>query len=113
MPQIRKLAYTIKNSSTLILPAWYCILSSLSLDKRVIPHDVRTRWNATYDMLDYAYKYRKAINKITDIWDMKLQQYEIDGHEWKIIWQLHDLLKVSSFLLIHVVTWPTNFYLDF
>ena len=103
MTQIRKLVYTIRNSSTLILPAWYRILSSLSLDKRVIPHDVRTRWNATYDMLDCAYEYRKAINKITDIRDMKLRQYKIDGHEWEIIRQLRDLLKVRFFLLISIM----------
>jgi hypothetical protein len=53
-------------------------------------------------MLDCAYEYRKAINKITDIRDMKLQQYEIETHEWEIIRQLRDLLKVSSFLLITV-----------
>ena len=83
----------------LILPQWYCILDSLSLDEQVIPYDIRTRWNATYDMLDCAYEYRKAINEITDIWYMKLQQYKIDTCEWEIVRQLHDLLKVSFFLL--------------
>jgi hypothetical protein len=47
-------------------------------------------------MLDFAYQYRKAINKITDIWDMKLHVYEIEVHEWEMIRQLRDLLKVSS-----------------
>jgi hypothetical protein len=68
----------------------------------VIPRNVRTQWNATYDMLDCAYEYRKAINKITDLRDMKLRQYEIETHEWEIVRQLHDLLKVSFFLLIIV-----------
>ena len=62
----------------------------------MIPHDVRTRWNATYDMLDFAYKYKTAINEITDMREMKLRQYEIEAHEWEIIRQLRDLLKVSS-----------------
>jgi hypothetical protein len=62
----------------------------------VLPRDVRTRWNATYDMLDFAYQYRKAINKITDIRDMKLRVYEIEAHKWEIIRQLRDLLKVSN-----------------
>lgn len=53
-------------------------------------------------MLDCAYEYRKAINKITDIRDMKLRQYEIDGHEWEIIRQLRDLLKVRLFLLTSI-----------
>ena len=64
----------------------------------MIPRDVHTRWNATYDMLDFAYDYRKAINKITDIRDMKLRLYEIEAHEWEIIRQLRDLLKVSRAL---------------
>jgi hypothetical protein len=66
-PQIWKLVYAIKNSSTIALPQWYRILEDLSLDAWVIPRDVCTRWNATYDMLKFAYQYRKSINKITDI----------------------------------------------
>lgn len=61
-----------------------------------MPRDVRTRWNATYDMLDFAYRYKKAINKITDIRDMKLRKYEIEANEWEVVRQLCDLLKVSK-----------------
>ena len=49
-------------------------------------------------MLNFAYQYRKTINKITDIQDMKLYDYEIDAHEWEVVRQLHDLLKVSKHL---------------
>jgi hypothetical protein len=49
-------------------------------------------------MLEFAYKYKTAINKITDIRDMKLRQYEIETHEWEVVRQLHDLLKVSTIL---------------
>jgi hypothetical protein len=47
-------------------------------------------------MLDFAYQHKKAINKITDMRDMKLRQYEIEKDEWEVIRQLHDLLKVRS-----------------
>jgi hypothetical protein len=77
--QIHKLAFAIKNSSTIALPQWFHILDDLSLHKRVIPRDVRTRWNATYDMLEEAYKLKAAVNKITEMRDMKLCQYEING----------------------------------
>ena len=97
MPQIHKLAYTIKNSSTIALPQWYHILETLSLESQVIPWDICTHWNTTYDMLNFAYQYKKAVNKITDIQEMKLHVYEIEVHEWEIIWQLSDLLKVSTF----------------
>jgi hypothetical protein len=62
----------------------------------VIPQDVRTRWNATYDMLDKAYSLKAAVNKITEMRDMKLRQYKIEGHEWELLRQLCDLLKVST-----------------
>jgi hypothetical protein len=78
------------------LPQWYHILEDLLLEAWVIPHDICTHWNATYDMLDFTYQYRKAINKITDIQNMKLLVYKIKVHEWEIIQQLHDLLKVSN-----------------
>ena len=82
----------------LALPQWYQILEMLSLKLRMMPCDICTCWNATYDMLDFAYQYRKAINKITNIWDMKLCCYEIKPHEWDVIQQLCNLLKVSIFL---------------
>ena len=64
-----------------------------------MPRDIRTRWNATYDMLDFAYQYKQAINKITDIREMKLREYEIEVHEWEVVRQLRDLLKVSPLFL--------------
>ena len=51
-----------------------------------------------YLMLDEAYKLKVAVNKITDMWDMKLHQYEIEGHKWEFVQQLHDLLKVRVYL---------------
>jgi hypothetical protein len=94
MPQLRKLAYAIKNSSTLALLEWFHILDDLSLDACMILHDVHTHWNATYNMLDFAYDYKEAINQITDRCKMKLQDYEIELHEWDIIRQLRDILSV-------------------
>ena len=96
MTQIRKLAFAIKNSSTVILPQWFETLKELELDERVMPRDVRTRWNSTYDMLVFAYQYKDAINDITAIREMKLRNYEIEPEEWEIIKQLRNVLKVSS-----------------
>lgn len=98
--QIRKIAFAVKNSSTIILPQWFCVLEALALDERVMPRDVRTRWNSTYDMLSFAYEYKDAINDLTDIREMKLRNYEIDEEEWEIVRQLRDVLKVSDKLSI-------------
>ena len=76
------------------------LTEALSFEAWLIPRDVRTHWNAMYDMLDFAYQYKKAINKITDIREMKLRAYEIELHEWEIVKQLRDLLKVSNITFI-------------
>jgi hypothetical protein len=47
-------------------------------------------------MLDKAYLLKAAVNKITEMRDMKLHQYEIKGHKWELLRQLRDLLKVST-----------------
>ncbi|KAF8232757.1 hypothetical protein L208DRAFT_1270462, partial [Tricholoma matsutake] len=52
-----KMAYAIKNSSTIILPKWYSNLNELELKSHIMPRDITTQWNSTYDMLDFALKY--------------------------------------------------------
>ena len=60
-------------------------------------------------MLDFAYEYKKAINKITDMRDMKLRMYELEVHEWKVVRQLHELLKVSKFSVSFI---PGSIYIS-
>ena len=62
-----------------------------------MPRDVTTRWNSTYDMLKFAYTYSEPINKITGERSMKIRQYELKDHEWTIVEQLRDCLKVCFF----------------
>jgi hypothetical protein len=65
------------------------------LASRMMPRDVTTRWNFTYEMLNFAYTYRAAYNEITANRDMKMRKYEIQDTEWKTVEQLTLLLKVS------------------
>ncbi|KAJ7713076.1 hypothetical protein DFH07DRAFT_825557 [Mycena maculata] len=51
----------------------------------MIPRDVRTRWNSTYDMLYFSQNYRPAIDAITSEKSYKLRRYELDETEWDII----------------------------
>lgn len=63
----------------------------------MMPRDVATRWNYTYEMLHFAHTYRVAYDEITGNKAMKLWKYEVSKEEWKIVKQLADLLKVRDF----------------
>ena len=85
--------------TTKIHPAWYTCLDDLRMDPCLLPRDVSTRWNSTFDMLETALKYCKAIDSISSEHDLELQPYELNPTEWKIVEQLCDILKVSAHLL--------------
>lgn len=97
-PQIRTIAYKISFSSTILLPAWHDIVASLELPRRVLPRDVRTRWNSTYQMLEVALKYREAVDLITSSKKYDLRELELEDDEWTMAEELRKVLKVS--------TWP-------
>jgi hypothetical protein len=66
------------------------------LSKRMMPRDVTTRWNYTYEMLTFAYTYRNVFNELTSNRDMKMRKYELEDSEWEIVNQLAGVLKVRS-----------------
>ncbi|KAG2345884.1 hypothetical protein BDR05DRAFT_848196, partial [Suillus weaverae] len=63
--KLRKLAYKIIHSTTIMLPAWYSILQDLAQPQMLMPRDVATRWNSTFNMLDYALGHREAVDAVT------------------------------------------------
>jgi len=66
----------------------------------MMPRDVATCWNATFDMLKFAIEYREAIDKITGDLKMKLRRFELTDEEWTFAEQLSKLLKASILSLI-------------
>jgi hypothetical protein len=62
----------------------------------MMPRDVSTRWNATFDMLTFAVDYREGIDEITGNVKMKLRQFELTEEEWIIAKQLSEVLKASK-----------------
>lgn len=59
-----------------------------------MPRDVSTRWNSTFDMLNFALEYRNALETITSDRDLNLRQFEMDKKEWTNAKDLRDVLKV-------------------
>ncbi|KAG1729541.1 hypothetical protein EDD22DRAFT_788839 [Suillus occidentalis] len=64
--KLRKLAFKIIHSTTILLPAWKEILKDLNLPQRIMPRDVSTRWNSTFDMLTFALEYQQVIDVIVE-----------------------------------------------
>ena len=61
-----------------------------------MPRDVKTRWNSTYDTMEFAVEYREVVNKILGERELNLRDYELSPAEWEIATQLRDMLKVGS-----------------
>lgn len=59
-----------------------------------MPRDVSTRWNSTYDMLDFANDYQSALDIITGDRTMDLRKFEMSQEEWIVAKQLREVLKV-------------------
>lgn len=74
---------------------WRKLVAALKLVVRNMPRDVATRWNSTFTMLDFALKYREAVDQMTSDRMADLRALELDDEEWALAEQLRDVLKVS------------------
>jgi hypothetical protein len=54
----------------------------------MMPQDVSTRWNSTFDMLEFAVRYCITINAMTAVHHFDLHKYELVPAEWKIALEL-------------------------
>jgi hypothetical protein len=89
---------------TIVLPEWTSILqqhTELSreadeepLSIRMMPRDVSTRYNSTFDMIQFAVTYCDPLNDLTGCRAMNLRDYELTEDEWKIAEQLSGVLDV-------------------
>ena len=63
----------------------------------MMPHDVATHWNSTYDMLEFATEYHAALDMITADRKMNLCQFELSKREWAMATELCEALHVYNF----------------
>jgi hypothetical protein len=104
--KICKLSFAIVHSTTITLPAWHVACVTHGRRVRLIPRDVKTRWNSTYDMLTVAFDYCLVIDNVTGNKTLKLRQYELNDGDWEVVKDLLRVLKVGLYLCCH--TWKTQ-----
>ena len=66
--------------------------------ENMMPCDVTTPWNSTFDMLDFTLEHITALNLITADRDMKLRKYELSEGDWTITRHLRVVLELKVFL---------------
>ncbi|KAF5359917.1 hypothetical protein D9758_013966 [Tetrapyrgos nigripes] len=92
--KLRRISFKIINSTTKLLPAWKETVVDKGLDQKMLPRDVTTRWNSTYDMTSTSCDYRPAIDSMTADRANELRAFELSGEEWNIVGQLVKVLRI-------------------
>jgi len=102
--KLRSLSFAIIRSTTLALPAWKKVCRQLSLKPRLIPRNVVTRWNSTYDMLRFTLKYCEAVDEITTDKSLKLHKFELEDEDWMIVEDLAAILEQYKLATLYFST---------
>ncbi|KAJ7346427.1 hypothetical protein DFH08DRAFT_701527, partial [Mycena albidolilacea] len=91
-----KISFAIIHSTTILLPSWRKLCTTHKHKECIIPRDVQTRWNSTYDMLRFAEQYCEVIDTITSNKMYGLRKFELDDDEWKVVGNLVYVFKTAT-----------------
>ncbi|KAG0707643.1 hypothetical protein DFH29DRAFT_783596, partial [Suillus ampliporus] len=94
LPKLHKIAFKMVHSSTILLPAWKLLLQEQKRTVRIMPCDIVTRWNSTFDMLRFAIEYWPALEEMTAKREHNLRMLELSEAEWDSASELCEILKV-------------------
>ncbi|KAJ3749789.1 hypothetical protein EV360DRAFT_76163, partial [Lentinula raphanica] len=86
----RKIAFKIVNSPTGLLPHWHALQPNIC----ILPRDVSTRWNSTYNMLYAFVEMKTYVTRLLDSMTNGLGEYQLEDDEWEAIAGLTVALKV-------------------
>ncbi|KAJ7859671.1 hypothetical protein B0H14DRAFT_2350989, partial [Mycena olivaceomarginata] len=94
--RICNFSFALVHSTTKSLPAWRTACKAKKMAMRLLPRDVRTCWNSTYDMLVVAVQYKEVLNAVTADCNLPLRRYELSDSDWVIIEDLVYTLEVCA-----------------
>jgi len=112
LQQTRRIAFKIINSPTLLLLEWLALLECEALTPlhgHMIPRDVSTWWNSTYDHLAAVFELRDYIDRFTSIREHGLREFELTGEEWECVKQLVKVHVMDSSWYLSKLTAFTRF----
>ena len=75
---------------------WDAACTEVGLKQKQMPRDVSTCWNSAFDMVDFRVLYDQVIKLVMDKRKLGLGDFAIDEHEWELLRQLHNVLKVRT-----------------
>ncbi|KAJ3969708.1 hypothetical protein EV361DRAFT_997987 [Lentinula raphanica] len=90
----RKIAFKIIHSTTGLLPKWRDHVAGTQFKGLVLPRDVSTQWNSTYDMLAAFLAMKEPVTEFLDRSRHGLSDFALDDEEWNAIEGLVSVLKV-------------------
>ena len=79
--QLRGPSFAIVRSTTIALPAWHRHCEAHKIKSCVLPCDVVTHWNSTFDMLNFTVQYWAVIDAMTADKSLKLRKFELEMEE--------------------------------
>ncbi|KAJ3819173.1 hypothetical protein F5880DRAFT_1490136, partial [Lentinula raphanica] len=92
----RQISFKIIYSTTDLLPKWREHIGKTKFKGQVLPRDVATRWNSTYDMLAAFLEMKEPVTAFLDRSSHKLTDYVLDDEEWEAVEGLVSILKDAT-----------------
>ncbi|KAJ3965890.1 hypothetical protein EV361DRAFT_809966, partial [Lentinula raphanica] len=91
-----KISFKIIHSTTILLPKWWEQVAGTQFEGQILPRDVATRWNSTFDMLAAFIRLKEPITEFLNRSSNGLAEYALDNEEWEAIEGLVSVLKDAT-----------------